>query len=559
MMRKPKKFNRSDSSEFLPNKRVDRNKNQNEQIEDINTYEVCITSMESLPKQMALAKLLRMENIKGISRIKYKSFNKVLLQFNKEEEANNLLSCQKFKDMGFRCQKVNELSLCYGIVKGVDMDMNENELQKLLESESKIISISRLKRLNADGKWVDSETVRICFEGNTLPTHVYAYDCRFKVDAYVFPVTQCSGCWQFGHVLKYCPTKKKLCPKCGGSHENCDTKELKCLNCKGPHITPVQREARVFNTNLMEQSGEIALETRSSKETAKNKKPLKTKQRIETTQFEAEQVVETESGASQKEEVEKGNQQDEQLRYRFEFTKLILKMKGILMSEDKLEAKIISVLRMIWEEILKVILSMFSKGDVIEKMFNFINGSRVSAQEMWRRMRWIKGHRETKSYPPPDKQKELLYSLTPDYVLNSMPTFTSDLPVERTIDFRFRYFHVCYIPSHQIVYSKTLYDPNILINNVIVELNEYYAGWHKIFTDGSKSNMSRGAGFYDKTLQHEVGFKIEIRVPCNMWLVAPLVAEARNVTHIESTFDSNLKPRFCKHWQIADSKNRARP
>ncbi|KAF9405185.1 hypothetical protein HW555_013969, partial [Spodoptera exigua] len=369
--RKPKKFNRSDSSEFLPNKRVDRNKNQNEQIEDINTYEVCITSMESLPKQMALAKLLRMENIKGISRIKYKSFNKVLLQFNKEEEANNLLSCQKFKDMGFRCQKVNELSLCYGIVKGVDMDMNENELQKLLESESKIISISRLKRLNADGKWVDSETVRICFEGNTLPTHVYAYDCRFKVDAY------------FGHVLKYCPTKKKLCPKCGGSHENCDTKELKCLNCKGPHIvldktcplylkekqirlimskeqipyrralqslienrekttnfivrgmrtysdvvskTPVQREARVFNTNLMEQSGEIALETRSSKETAKNKKPLKTKQRIETTQFEAEQVVETESGASQKEEVEKGNQQDEQLRYRFEFTKLILKM-----------------------------------------------------------------------------------------------------------------------------------------------------------------------------------------------------------------------------------------
>ncbi|KAH9634452.1 hypothetical protein HF086_008286 [Spodoptera exigua] len=154
--RKPKKFNRSDSSEFLPNKRVDRNKNQNEQIEDINTYEVCITSMESLPKQMALAKLLRMENIKGISRIKYKSFNKVLLQFNKEEEANNLLSCQKFKDMGFRCQK-----------------------------------------------------------------------------------------------------------------------------------------------------------------------------RIETTQFEAEQVVETESGASQKEEVEKGNQQDEQLRYRFEFTKLILKMKGV--------------------------------------------------------------------------------------------------------------------------------------------------------------------------------------------------------------------------------------
>lgn len=54
--------------------------------------------------------------------------------------------------------------------------------------------------------------------------------------AYMFPVTQCSGCWQFGHIIKYCPTRKKLCPKCGDNHENCDTTDIKCLNCKGAHL-----------------------------------------------------------------------------------------------------------------------------------------------------------------------------------------------------------------------------------------------------------------------------------------------------------------------------------
>lgn len=99
--RKPKRLIRSDSIEIISNKRVDGNTKQNDQLEDINVYEMCVTSMESLPKQMALAKLLRSENIKGITRIKYKSFNKVLIQFNEEEEANTLQDCQKLKYMGF--------------------------------------------------------------------------------------------------------------------------------------------------------------------------------------------------------------------------------------------------------------------------------------------------------------------------------------------------------------------------------------------------------------------------------------------------------------------------
>ncbi|XP_022815786.1 uncharacterized protein LOC111349056 [Spodoptera litura] len=234
--RKPKRLIRSDSTEMQDKTGIDSNKTDNSQLEEVNKYQLCITSIETLPKQMALAKLLRSENIKGITRIKYKSFNKVLIQLSEDEEVVKLLECQKLKDMGLRCQKVNELTLSYGIVKGVDIDLNEKELLDVIECSTEIISINRLKRINTEGKWIDSEVVRISFKGS-LPSYIYAYGCRFKVESYVFPVTQCSGCWQFGHILKFCPTKKKLCPKCGNNHENCDITEFKCLNCKGPHFT----------------------------------------------------------------------------------------------------------------------------------------------------------------------------------------------------------------------------------------------------------------------------------------------------------------------------------
>lgn len=61
---------------------------------------------------------------------------------------------------------------------------------------------------------------------------------------------------------------------------------------------------------------------------------------------------------------------------------------------------------------------------------------------------------------------------------------------------------------HSIQKSKTAYEPNLLIGNVVKELRETYDGWHRIFTDGSKSDQGLGAGFYDQTLQHRVGFKI---------------------------------------------------
>ncbi|CAH2090525.1 unnamed protein product [Euphydryas editha] len=200
------------------------------------TFEVCLTSTQTLPKQIALAKLLNAENIKEVLRIKYKGPYKVLVKFEKKEEADKLLNCKKIKEMGCKCQMTDEMSFSYGIVKYIDIDLKEEEIREIFQCQNKIVSVKRLKRLTGDGQWVDSETIRMCFQSSTLPPYIHGYGCRFKVEPYTFPVTQCSGCWKYGHLVRFCPTKKIMCPKCGNDHANCETTKFTCLNCNGNHM-----------------------------------------------------------------------------------------------------------------------------------------------------------------------------------------------------------------------------------------------------------------------------------------------------------------------------------
>ncbi|CAH2104985.1 unnamed protein product [Euphydryas editha] len=183
-----------------------------------------------------MAKLLKSLDINDILKIKYKSPYKVFLQLKNIEETNKILTCQKFKELEFRCQRTDQLSITYGVVKNIDIEMENEELLNVFQSDVDILTINRLKRLDDNGQWIPSEVIRITFKGATLPSYIYGYGCRFKVEAYKFPVTQCSGCWKFGHMKRYCPTQKIKCPKCGQDHNNCETKEYSCINCKGSHM-----------------------------------------------------------------------------------------------------------------------------------------------------------------------------------------------------------------------------------------------------------------------------------------------------------------------------------
>ncbi|CAH2108204.1 unnamed protein product [Euphydryas editha] len=227
------------------------NNNQGNTTEEIavekSGFVVRLSSKQILPKQFGMAKLLTKENIKNIIAIKYRSPFKVNIMFKTKEDANKLLNCQKFNESEYICQSVDEVTISYGIVRNVDLDVEEKEILEQFKCEYDIVNTKRLRRLTDNGKWVDSSVIRLAFKSSSLPSYIFGYGCRFKVEPYIFPVTQCSGCWRFGHIKKFCPIRKIKCPKCGQDHENCETNIFVCINCKGKHMA-LDKSCPVFIT-----------------------------------------------------------------------------------------------------------------------------------------------------------------------------------------------------------------------------------------------------------------------------------------------------------------------
>ncbi|CAG4983542.1 unnamed protein product [Colias eurytheme] len=200
-------------------------------LEDI---QISVTCKEKFPKQYALANIFKDNCINGILRIKYTNPYKIIITFSTETCAEKFLSCEAFVEMGWSSSKVWEVGFSYGVVKDIDADLPDEDLLKSIDSPVKIANIRRLNRRSGD-EWIPSECVRIGFEGPTLPPFIYIYELRVKVDTYIFPVTQCTHCWRFGHTKKFCPSNRIICPKCADHHENCDTTIFKCSNCRGSH------------------------------------------------------------------------------------------------------------------------------------------------------------------------------------------------------------------------------------------------------------------------------------------------------------------------------------
>lgn len=199
--------------------------------------EVSITCKDALPKQLKLAQLLKNNNIEKILRIKYINPFKVKMQFEDDLDMEKLISCPVFKEMKWNFHKSMEVGVSYGVIKNVEIDCKEDELRASITSDTEILAIKRLSARKKEGNgWTESEAVRLCFKGSSLPAYIRIYGVKVTVEPYVFPVTQCSYCWRFGHIRKVCPNKNIVCPKCGKHHENCDTTSYKCVNCKGNHM-----------------------------------------------------------------------------------------------------------------------------------------------------------------------------------------------------------------------------------------------------------------------------------------------------------------------------------
>ncbi|KAI5641608.1 hypothetical protein NE865_06122 [Phthorimaea operculella] len=169
--------------------------------------EVYVACKERFPKQFALAKLLKEQGILEVLNIKYMSPYKIRIEFENVTCMEKAISCVKFNEKGWVFTLAYSTSYLYGIIRNVDLELTEDEIKALIKCDSRatLSQVYRLKRRNDDGKWVPSETVRLCFKGSFLPAFVYVDNLRIKMEPYIFPVSQCSKCWKLGH------TKMSIC------------------------------------------------------------------------------------------------------------------------------------------------------------------------------------------------------------------------------------------------------------------------------------------------------------------------------------------------------------
>ncbi|KAF9424762.1 hypothetical protein HW555_000063 [Spodoptera exigua] len=172
---RPEKRQREGSTEEeegwteVKGKKKSRHGSDNSFKEEAN-YDVYISSKERLPKQFGMARILKELNIGKIRQVKYLSPFKIRLQFENESAAQSLFACEKILEKGWRLQKAMELSVCYGLIKNVDLDLSDDDILQNISSSTKLLSFKRLNRRNRDeGGWCPSETLRLCFEGDHLP------------------------------------------------------------------------------------------------------------------------------------------------------------------------------------------------------------------------------------------------------------------------------------------------------------------------------------------------------------------------------------------------------
>lgn len=133
-----------------------------------------------------------------------------------------------------------------GILRDVDEDFDDNELIKSIDARQfSIRAVERLKRkvVNSSTNEVtyeNSRSVKVTFDGQDIPSHVYLYYCKIECVPFVQRVVQCFQCAKFGHTSKYCKNTQN-CNNCympilhDNNHICCSPDQVRCTNCKGEH------------------------------------------------------------------------------------------------------------------------------------------------------------------------------------------------------------------------------------------------------------------------------------------------------------------------------------
>lgn len=180
--------------------------------------------------------------------IKKTSKNRVTVYLSKFEDANNIINSLKLCEYKMKAFLPEYFISVKGVVTGIPLDMDENELKTDIETEYEIINVHRLNKF-LDGKATPSDRVAIIFRSSILPKYIKMCYVRSRVEAFVRRTIICHNCIRFNHLTNNCKGQKQ-CSNC--SKRDCEfiKKNAKCENdsfckfCKEKHSTKDEKHCR---------------------------------------------------------------------------------------------------------------------------------------------------------------------------------------------------------------------------------------------------------------------------------------------------------------------------
>lgn len=195
-----------------------------------------------------------------------KGYSQALVLFSNTTEANLLINHSTILNQ-LKCTATLSTPKppTRGVIRGVDVNITENELLVELNSHPDIVvkKVSRIMQFDkekGDGSKRPTPVVMLDFSSPSLPSRVFFYSIVRRVEVSISKPRICYKCQNFGHMAKQCKSRLTVCGHCAQGH---DTRECPrenaqpvCVNCDGAHSPssiecPVMRQkysARLENT-----------------------------------------------------------------------------------------------------------------------------------------------------------------------------------------------------------------------------------------------------------------------------------------------------------------------
>lgn len=176
--------------------------------------------------------------IKNIIEIKKIGKNRIKITLNDYKMANNILNNQTINKIEKYNSFIPNMYIeTVGIIKGVDTDIELDDIINHTESSLKINRIERITKWDHIKQTANpTHLIKVYFRANTTPATIKILSVVKDVHLFIPKPTICHNCLRYGHTQKICKSAN-VCKNCAESHDGECTKATTCKYCKNTHST----------------------------------------------------------------------------------------------------------------------------------------------------------------------------------------------------------------------------------------------------------------------------------------------------------------------------------